>query len=60
MTVRGPIGSMALATVVALLQLGLGLAPWAAGASPAINVDLHRGDPDPQNAGTPSSSYGAA
>src|SRR5262245_11802941 len=32
--------------------------PAAAGS--AVNVDLHRGEPDPQNAGTPSDACAAA
>lgn len=46
-----------LCAVLILCSLGL---PSAAMATSAINVDLHRGVPDPQNAGTPSNTYGAA
>ena len=46
-----------LCAVLILCSLGL---PSAAMATSAINVDLHRGDPDPQNAGTPSNTYAAA
>jgi hypothetical protein len=37
-----------------------GLSHSAETTAQAINVDLHRGEPDPKNAGTPSGAYGAA
>jgi hypothetical protein len=45
------------------LALAAGLVLGAAGtaaAGSAVNVDLHRGEPDPLNAGTPSNTYAAA
>jgi hypothetical protein len=46
----------ALATALVLAAIAAG----KAGASSAVNVDLHRGEPDPINAGTPSDTYAAA
>jgi hypothetical protein len=45
------------AAVLVAGRLGL---PGAAWATSAINVDLHRGEPDPINAGAPSSAFAAA
>ncbi|HWN82003.1 MAG TPA: hypothetical protein VNM87_07905 [Candidatus Udaeobacter sp.] len=38
----------------------IAIAAGSAAAGSAVNVDLHRGAPDPINAGTPSSAYSAA
>jgi hypothetical protein len=43
---------------LALLVVLAGARPAAGGS--AVNVDLHRGEPDPINAGTPSDAYAAA
>ena len=43
-----------------LLAAGLVWIAGKAAAGSAVNVDLHRGAPDPDNAGTPSSAYAAA